>query len=312
MAEIRERQIIDVNSGKAAPARKRKPKASVKSPAEKKAKAEAVQTHAIVTAENQKRAGKYRWGAVGLWVLGLALEVLTIMLINGFLYIPGNILTYIIIGLVADLVCVVIGSQLWKKSNRIDPASEKNKVKFFLWNNMGLIAALICFVPIIIFLLKEKDLDAKTKKIATIIAVIVALIAGLTSVEWNPVSAEDLAQAQSDASAYTDDGIVYWTPFGKRYHLDEDCQSLRNSATLYKGTVEQAFEAKRGKPCSFCASAEAIEQYKAEQLEENAADFDIIDDVLTDNTAGTAAPETLTPNDTETLPEYDPNDGMFE
>lgn len=313
MAEIKERQIIDVTSGQAAPARKRKAKASVASPTQKKAKAEAVQTHAIVTAENQGRAKKYRWGAVGLWVLGLALEVLTIMLINGFLYIPGNILTYIIIGLVADLACVIIGSQLWKKSNRIDPASEKNKVKFFLWNNMGLIAALICFVPIIIFLLKEKDLDAKTKKIATIIAVIVALIAGLTSVEWNPVSAEDLAQAQSDASAYTDDGIVYWTQFGKRYHLDEDCQSLRNSATLYKGTVEQAFEAKRGKPCSFCASEEAIEQYKAEQLADNAADFDLIGDDLTDTTPDAVTPEASATPDTATTPEDDVYfDGMFE
>lgn len=285
MAEKRERQIIDVNSGSATTAKKRTT-TRAKAPAAKKAKAEAVQTQAIVTAENRSRAVKFRWGAVILWVLALAFEVLTIMVINGYLYIPGNILTYIIIGLVADLALVVIGSQLWKKSNHIDPASKKNKVKFFLWNNMGLIAALICFVPVIVILLKQKDLDPKVKKIATIIAAVAAVVAGATSIDWNPASAEELAQAQSDAAAYTVDGSVYWTQFGKRYHLDEDCQSLRNSATLYRGTVEEAFEAKRGTPCKFCASEEAIaEIYGERDLSVSGSDLsgsdilNLIDDV---------------------------------
>ncbi len=260
MAEKKERQIIDVNSGTATTAKK----TAKASPAAKKAKAEAKTTKAaIVTAENRKKAVKFRWSAVVLWLLAVGFEVLTILVVNKTIYIPGNILTYIIIGLVADLALVVAGSLLWKKSNRIDPASEKNKVKFFLWNNMGLIAALICFVPVIVLIFKEKDLDPKVKKIASIIAIVVAIIAAAFSIDWNPTSAEDLAQAQSDASAYTVDGNVYWTQFGKCYHLNEDCQALKNSATLYKGTVEQAFEANRSKPCSFCASEEAIAEYNA-------------------------------------------------
>ncbi len=262
MAETKKRQIIDVSSGSVSPAKTatRAKTAAAKSPVQKKAKAEAKQTHAIVTAENRSRAVKYRWGAVALWLLGLGFEVLTIMVINGYLYIPGNKLTYIIIGIVADLASVFAGSQLWKKSNHIDPASEKSKVKFFLWNNMGLIASLICFVPLIVLVLKEKDLDPKVKKIASIVAIAAAVIAGGTSIDWNPVSSEDLAAAQADA-AYTD-GVAYWTQFGKCYHLDKDCQSIRNSTTVYKGTIEQAFEAKRSKPCSFCASEEALENYR--------------------------------------------------
>lgn len=279
MAEKRERQIIDVNSGTATTAKK-KAKAS---PAAKKAKADAKVTHAIVTAENRKKAVKFRWGAVILWLLAVAFEVLTILVINKTIYIPGNVLTYIIIGLVADLALVVIGSLLWKKSNRIDPASEKNKIKFFLWNNMGLIAAIICFVPVIILILKEKDLDPKVKKIATIIAIVAAVVASLLSIDWNPTSAEDLAAAQSDAAAYTVDGNVYWTQFGKCYHLDEDCQSLRNSATLYKGSVEQAFEANRSKPCSFCASEEALAEYKGNlDVDMSASDLlDLAADIVT-------------------------------
>ncbi len=283
MAEKKVRQIIDVNSGATTAAPKR-PKST--SPASKKAKADAKQTKAaIVTAENRKKAVTFRWIAVVLWLLAIGAEVLTILVFNGTIYMPGNILTYILIGLGIDLALVIAGSVLWKKSNRLDPASEKNKVKFFLWNNMGLLAAIVCFVPLIILLLKEKDLDPKVKKIASIVAIVVAVIASAASIDWNPVSAEDLAQAQSDAAEYTVDGNVYWTQFGKCYHLTEECGSLANSATLYKGTVDQAFEAKRSKPCSFCASEEAIAAYNEERdsyLDDASASdiFDLADDIF--------------------------------
>ncbi len=263
MAEKKERQIIDVNSGTTTTK-----KTAKKSPTAKKKTAEAkVTKKAIITPENRKKAVKFRWGAVILWLLAIGAEVLTILVFNKTIYIPGNILTYILIGLGIDLALVIAGSLLWKKSNRLDPASEKNKVKFFLWNNMGLLAAIVCFVPLIVLLLKEKDLDPKVKKIASIVAIVVAVIASAVSIDWTPVSAEDLAQAQSDAAAYTIDGNVFWTQFGKCYHLSEDCGSLKNSAKLYKGSVDQAFEANREKPCSFCASAEALEEYARQQSE---------------------------------------------
>ncbi len=273
MAERRERQVIDVNSGTTTVKKKTR-----KSPTDKKTSAEAkVTKKAIITPENRKKAVKYRIGAVVLWLLGVAAEVLTILIFNRTIYLPGNLLTYILIGLGVDLAFVVIGSILWKKSNRLDPASEKNKLKFFLWNNMGLFAAIVCFVPLIILLLKEKDLDPKVKKIATIVAIVVALIAGAASIDWSPVSAEDLAQAQSDADAYSIDGNVYWTQFGKCYHLDEYCSSLNNSAKLYKGSVDQAFEANRSKPCSFCASPEALELYANQSEDLDVSYSDIFD-----------------------------------
>ena len=53
------------------------------------------------------------------------------------------------IAIKTTIICLIIGSLLWKKANHIDPASEKNKVKFFLWNNMGLIVAVFAFVPVL-------------------------------------------------------------------------------------------------------------------------------------------------------------------
>ena len=209
---------------------------------------------AVVTAANKKSATTKRIVAVVLWVLALAAEVGAILMLNGRWYIPEEQKLYWLIGALAvDLILVIIGSQLWKKSNRLDPASKASKVKFFLWNNMGLIASVICFLPLIILLLANKDLDGKTKKIATVVAVIVLIIASLFSIDFDPVSAEDLAEAQQTVGI----GSVYWTRFGKSYHLDPDCQTLQNSAVVYQGTIEEAFEANRTDPCDFCAQEQA-------------------------------------------------------
>ena len=209
---------------------------------------------AVVTAANKKSATTKRIVAVVLWVLALAAEVGAILILNGIWYIPEEQKLYWLIGALAvDLILVIIGSQLWKKSNRLDPASKASKVKFFLWNNMGLIASVICFLPLIILLLANKDLDGKTKKIATVVAVIALIIASLFSIDFDPVSAEDLAEAQQTVG----NGSVYWTRFGKSYHLDPDCHTLQNSAVVYQGTIEEAFEANRTDPCDFCAQEQA-------------------------------------------------------
>lgn len=209
---------------------------------------------AVVTAANKKSATTKRIVAVVLWVLALAAEVGAILILNGIWYIPEEQKLYWLIGALAvDLILVIIGSQLWKKSNRLDPASKASKVKFFLWNNMGLIASVICFLPLIILLLANKDLDGKTKKIATVVAVIALIIASLFSIDFDPVSAEELAEAQQTVG----NGSVYWTQFGKSYHLDPNCHTLMRSSKVYQGTIEEAFEANRTDPCDFCAQEQA-------------------------------------------------------
>jgi len=192
-----------------------------------------------------------RVAAFILWFVGIAMEVAAILLLNGTIYLGGNELTWLLVALGVDLVAVVIASQLWKKSNRIDPASEKNKLKFFLWNNLGVIMSIIAFLPILILLLKNKDLDAKTKKIASIVAACALAVSVGTSIDYNPISAEEKA-AQIEASEVLNDGIVYWSTFGKKYHYDTECQHIRNSDQLYEGTVEQAVEANRTDLCKTC------------------------------------------------------------
>ena len=196
----------------------------------------------------------YRLGAVALWVLALGMEIVALLIFTGKInltFMPS--LWQLIIALVLDLAFVIIGAQLWKKANRIKPASEKNKFLFWLWNNMGVIACVVAFVPIIILMLSNKNLDKKTKTIATVVAIIALLIGGVCSYDFNPVS-EEQQQAAIEAVA----GDVFWSPFGKVYHTHDDCQALNQSDTLTYGTVEQAIAANRTRLCSFCAKKDNI------------------------------------------------------
>ena len=208
-------------------------------------------------------AGGLRAGAVALWVAALGLEILAILILNGtvnWIFMPS---LYQLIGaLVLDLVFVIIGSQLWKKANRIKPASEKNKLLFWLWNNMGVIACAVCFIPFVILALTNKEADKKTKTIAVVVAIIAMLIGGVASYDFNPVS-EEMQQAAMDA--IEDD--VYWSPFGKVYHTHDDCQALNQSDTLTYGTVEQAIAANRTRLCSFCAKRDDITDVVTDEVD---------------------------------------------
>ena len=199
-------------------------------------------------------AGGLRTGAVVLWVLAIVMEVMALLVVIGKVNLKFMPTLYQLIAfLVLDLIFVIIGAQLWKKANRIDPVSEANKLKFWLWNNMGVIVCVIAFVPIIILMLTNKNLDKKTKTIATVVAIIALLIGGVCSYDFNPVSEE---QQQAAIDAVTSD--VFWAPFGKVYHTHDDCQALNQSDTLTYGTVEQAIAANRTRLCSFCAKNDNI------------------------------------------------------
>ena len=277
MAEKKEHKIISADSGeekkeKAAPAEKSAKAAKNAAGSESKVKQPKIEEaapspkpqHEIKEAGEKGNAGGLRIGAVVLWVAAIIFEVLAALVLFGkinltFLPVMWQLLLFIVL----DLACVIIGAQLWKKANHIDPASEKNKVKFWLWNNMGVIVCCFAFIPIIILMLRDKDLDKKTKTICVVAAAVALLIGGAASIDYNPVSQEQLAEAE----AVLGDTDVYWARFGKVYHTHEDCQALNNSETLTVGTVDQAIAANRTRLCSFCAKRDEI----TEVVTDNAA-----------------------------------------
>ncbi|MCR4677601.1 hypothetical protein SAMN02910339_02021 [Lachnospiraceae bacterium YSD2013] len=213
-------------------------------------------------------AGGLRCGAIICWLVAICFEVLGFLLYFDKIRLPLPTLAGIIGVLVLDLIFVIIGSQLWKKANRIDPASKKNPVKFFLWNNMGVIVCIIAFLPyiILIFTDKQNKLDKKTKAIAVVVGIIALLIGGLCSYDWNPISSEEKAAAEAAIT-----GEVYWTQFGKVYHTSADCSHLNNSDTLYEGDVDQAIADNKTRLCKTCAKRDNIEA-EGIKLEDGEAD----------------------------------------
>ena len=197
--------------------------------------------------------GKRRPIAIVLWVAAIAFEVLALLVYNGTLAsLPGKALVWLIAFIVLDLICVVIAGQLWKQANHIDPPSEANQAEFFVKSQLGAILATIAFVPAIIMMLADKNADPQTKKIGAIAAAIALAIGMGTSIDYHPVSQEDLAEAEQTAIALGD-GTVYWTEFGHVYHLNPNCQAIVNSADIYQGDVQAAFEHGRTRACKFCA-----------------------------------------------------------
>ena len=195
--------------------------------------------------------------AVVFWVLAIVFEVLALLVFIGKIDL-GFIsqLAQLIIFLVRDFIFVVIGAQFWKQANHIDPVSEENKVKFWLWNNMGVIVCCFAFIPFLIYVLFiDKEADPKMKKVAAIVAA-VALVLGIgVSYDWNPVSEEGKAQAEATLAGQT----VYWTQFGSVYHLDQDCQHLNRSSELFEGDVATAIENNKTRLCKTCAKNFSIE-----------------------------------------------------
>ena len=228
--------------------------------------------------------GKRRPIAIALWVVAIVFEVLAWLVFNGTIAnLPGKLMMWLIIFIVLDLVCVVVAGQLWKQANHIDPPSEANKAAFFLKSQLGAILSAVAFVPIIVLMLTDQEADSQTKKIGTIAAAIALAIGMGTSIDFHPVSAEDLAEMEETAIELGT-GTVYWTPFGHVYHLNPDCQAIVNSSDIYTGDVQAAFEAGRTRACKFCANASGSDVLK----ELSSTDDDVDDAEATDAAAETA------------------------
>jgi hypothetical protein len=205
----------------------------------------------VPTPESKTKATRLRIIAGILWVLAIAAQVVAISMLFRQ---PVN-MTWIIILIVIDLALAIAGSLLWKKSNRFDPASEKNKFLFFMQSQLGLVVAVIAFLPLVIFILTSKNLDKKQKGILGSIAGAALLIAGLTGIDYNPPSAEEYAEQTARIEELTGQNVVYWTKSGSKYHIYVDCHAINRDATteIFEGTVAKARELKNiTELCKFC------------------------------------------------------------
>ncbi len=194
--------------------------------------------------ESKGKAKQLRMFAFLAWIIAIAGQIFAI-----FKLIHDETLVWLIVVIVVILALSVTGSMLWKKANRLDPASEKDKTKFFIQNQLGALMSVLAFLPLVILIFMNKDVDKKTKGIAGSIAVVALLIAGISGADFNPPSIEKYteeinAQTSTVKDLNFDNDNVYWTRAGNKYHIFEDCQHIVGRDEINNGTVKESWEKK--------------------------------------------------------------------
>lgn len=196
------------------------------------------------SAESKAKAKQLRIFAFIAWILAMAGQVFAI-----FKLISDETLVWLIVVIVVILGLAITGSLLWKKANRLDPASEKDKMKFFIQNQLGAIMGMLAFLPLVILIFMNKNIDGKTKGIAGAIAVIAMLAAGISGVDFDPPSIEQYTKEINEQTSTLkklnfDNDNVYWTSAGNKYHVFEDCQHIKGRKVVTNGTVKESWEQK--------------------------------------------------------------------
>ena len=103
--------------------------------------------------------------------------------------------------LVVIAVFAIAGSLMWKKANTHDPASKADTFRFFVQNQLGAIITLIAFLPLVVLIFMDKDMDPKNKKIAGGVGVALAVVATLIGVDFKPPSVEQYTQDMNQCAS---------------------------------------------------------------------------------------------------------------
>lgn len=183
--------------------------------------------------ENKGKATQLRVFAFVGWLIAIGLEVFAIFK----LLTPLN-MTWLIVVVVIALALAITGNLLWKKANRLDPASNKNKFKFFVNNQLGALMSALAFLPLLIMVLTNKDIDGKQKGILGGIIGVALLAAVGTGIDFNPPSIEEYTEKTNEVQALTGKNEVFWTEHGTKFHLFSDCYHINGEKTdeIFAGT----------------------------------------------------------------------------
>ena len=206
--------------------------------------------------EAKGKAKSKRMIALGLWAVAIILELVAIFWL---LRPPFDELVasqgfpqwrwYTLIGFIVVIgILAIVGSMLWKQANRLDPASEKEPVKFFIQNQLGAFIALLAFLPLIAMIFLNKDMDAKQKNIAGGAAIVVAIAATVMGIDFQPLSQEQVAVESQVVKQLVGQDLVWWSQGGGVVHLCENVSDLANVKTaVTSGPIADALgQGKKG------------------------------------------------------------------
>jgi hypothetical protein len=157
------------------------------------------------TQDQKSAARRLRIFALLCWAVAIGGEVAGIYLLMQHKFDSGNL--PLLIGILVGIaVFAIAGSMLWKAANRRNPASKADGFRFFVQNQLGAIITLIAFLPLIVLILMDKDMDPKNKQIAGGIGAVLAVIATLIGVNLEPPSVEQYTQDMNECAAQIKSG----------------------------------------------------------------------------------------------------------
>ena len=152
------------------------------------------------TQGQESAAKRLRIFAALSWIVAIGGEVAGIVLLYRNTFDQGNLALLIGI-LVGIAIFAIAGSLMWKAANKHDPARKSDKARFFFQNQLGAIITIIAFLPLIVLIFMDKDMDPKNKKIAGGVGVVLAVLATLMGVSYNPPSVEQYTQDMNRCAA---------------------------------------------------------------------------------------------------------------
>ena len=145
-------------------------------------------------------ATRLRIFAAIAWVIAIGGEIFGIVLLRQHKFDQGNL--PLLIGILVGIaIFAIAGSLMWKAANKHDPARKSDTARFFFQNQLGAIITVIAFLPLLVLIFMDKDMDPKNKKIAGGLGAVLAVAATLIGVSWNPPSVEQYTQDMNKCAA---------------------------------------------------------------------------------------------------------------
>lgn len=157
------------------------------------------------THDQESAARRLRIFAALSWIVAISGEIAGIVLLRKHTFDNGNLA--LLIGILAGIaIFAIAGSLMWKAANKRDPARKSETFKFFVQNQLGAIITLVAFLPLIVLIFMDKDMDPKNKKIAGGVGAVLALVATLMGVSFKPPSVEQYTQDMNACAAQIKSG----------------------------------------------------------------------------------------------------------
>ena len=151
--------------------------------------------------QGQKSAAtRLRLFAALSWIIAIGGEIAGVVLLYQHKFDHGNL--PLLIGILVGIaIFAIAGNLLWKAANRHDPARASDTFRFFFQNQLGAIITVIAFLPLVLLIFTDKNMDPQSKKVAGGVGAVLAVIAALIGVSYNPPSVEQYTQDMNTCAA---------------------------------------------------------------------------------------------------------------